>query len=104
VTGYRLSPFAKSAIADIHDYTLDQWGPKQAAHYIDGLIDVFEKIAARHVLWRPVPPELGVQGFWHRYEQHYVYWRERADGTVSIVAILHTSMHQADRLRETFGS
>jgi len=102
VTSYRLSPFAKAAIADIHDYTLDQWGPKQAERYNDGLIDLFDRIARKHVLWRPIPPEIELQGYWCRYQQHYIYWRERPDGTVSIVTILHTSMHQADHLPGAF--
>jgi toxin ParE1/3/4 len=104
VTRYELSPRAKAAIAEIHDYTHDQWGPKQADRYIDSLIDLFDRIVLKLVLWRPIPPDFGVQGFVWRHEQHYVCWQQYDDGAVGITAILHVSMMQADRLRDAFGS
>jgi toxin ParE1/3/4 len=52
---------------------------------------------------RPVPAEFGVDGYFFRYERHFVYWRRLSDGDVGIVTILHERMHQIDRLREDFG-
>lgn len=104
MTRYELSSQAKATIAEIYDYTRDQWGPKQADRYIDGLIGLFDRIVLKHVVWRPIPLEFGVQGFVWRHEQHYVYWQQYEDGAVGITAILHVSMMQAERLREAFGS
>ncbi len=100
---YELSPHAKAAIADIYDYTRDQWGPKQADRYIDGLIGFFDDIVRKQIVWRPIPTEFGVSGYVWRYEQHFVYWQKYDDGAVGITAILHVSMMQSDRLREAFG-
>jgi toxin ParE1/3/4 len=41
-----------------------------------------------------------MDGYYCRYEHHYIYWRQFADGTVGIVTILHERMHQMDRFRE----
>ncbi|HWL47685.1 MAG TPA: type II toxin-antitoxin system RelE/ParE family toxin, partial [Sphingomonadaceae bacterium] len=81
-------------------YTRDTWGEEQAVHYIRGLFERFGAIAARKVPWRPVPAEFGVDGFYSRYEYHYIYWGLLSDGGVGIVTVLHERMHQIDRFRE----
>lgn len=68
--------------------------------YIRGLFARFEDIAERRVAWRDVPRELGVEGFYCRYERHYVYWRVLSDGAVGIVTVLHERMHQIERFQE----
>lgn len=103
MTRYELSPRAKTAIADIYDYTRDQWGPKQVDRYINGLIDLFDRIILKHVFWKPIPQAFGVQGYFCRHEQHYVYLKLYEDGAVGITAILHVSMAQGERLRDAFG-
>jgi plasmid stabilization system protein ParE len=47
--------------------------------------------------------EFGVQGYFFRYERHFVYWRRLGNGDIGIVTILHERMHQIDRFREDFG-
>lgn len=71
--------------------------------YIRGLFTCFERIAAREFVSRAIPAEFGVDGFYCRYERHYVYWRRLNDGAVGIVTILHERMHQLDRFREDDG-
>jgi toxin ParE1/3/4 len=72
----------------------------QAEHYIRGLFERFEAIAARRFAWRPIPVEFGVDGFVCRYERHFIYWKRVNDGDVGIVTVLHERMHQLDRFRE----
>jgi hypothetical protein len=43
-----------------------------------------------------------VQGFFFRYERHFVYWRRLSNGDIGIVTILHERMHQIERLRDDF--
>lgn len=43
---------------------------------------------------RPVPAEFGVEGYFFRYERHFVYWKRLADSDIEIVTILHERMHQ----------
>lgn len=100
MTGYRVQRAASRRIDDIYLYTRDTWGQAQAEQYIRGLFARFEDIAARRVAWRDVPPELGVMGFYCRYERHYIYWRLLSDGAVGIVTVLHERMHQIDRFRQ----
>lgn len=100
MAGFRVQEAASRRIDAIYLRSREQWSQDQADRYIRGLFDRFEAIAARQVAWRAVPAELGVDGFYCRYEQHYIYWRLLSDGAVGIVTILHERMHQIDRFRE----
>lgn len=60
------------------------------------------RIESHGVASRPVPAEFGVQGFFFRYERHFVYWRRLSNGDIGIATILHERMHQIDRLRDDF--
>ena len=53
-------------------------------------------IATGAVLSRPVPAELGVEGFVFRYRRHFVYWKTLSDGAIGIVTVLHERMHRAE--------
>ena len=97
---YRVQDAAGLRIDDIYVYTRATWGDAQAEDYIRGLFARFEEIAARRIACRPVPKALGVDGFYCRYEHHYIYWRILSDGAVGIVTILHERMHQIDSFRD----
>ena len=98
--GYRVQQAASRRIDDIYIHTRETWGEDQANQYIRGLFARFDDIAARRLAWRDVPRELGIQGFYCRYERHYIYWRVFSDGAAGIVTILHERMHQIDRFRQ----
>lgn len=66
------------------------------------MFEAFEKIESRGVVSRPVPAEFGVDGYFFRYEQHFVYWRRLSSGNIGIVTILHQRMHQIERFRDDF--
>jgi len=90
---------ASFRIDEIYRHTLEQWGTTKAASYITGLFAAFEKIETHEVFSRPIPAEFGVEGFFFRYEKHFVYWKYLNDGTVGIVTILHERMHQVERFQ-----
>lgn len=96
---FRVSAVAGQRIDEIFAYTARTWGETQAEAYVQGLFACFARIAERDVVWRAVPAEFGVDGFYARHEHHYVYWRILADGAVGIVTVLHERMHQLDRFR-----
>lgn len=100
MASYRVQHAAGRRIDSIYIYTRGRWGQDQAERYIRGLFARFEDIAERRIAWRDVPRELGVEGFYCRYEHHYIYWRVLSDGAVGIVTILHERMHQIERFRE----
>ncbi len=101
---YRLATNAKATLTDIYVYTFGAWGEAQADKYLDGFYDCFARIINQSELWRPVPAEFGVDGFYTRYEKHLIYWRRSNASEVVVVTILHTSMLQFERLREAFGT
>jgi toxin ParE1/3/4 len=103
VAAVRIQAAASHRLDEIYRYTRDRWGAGQAERYITGLFDAFEGIESRAVLSRPVPAELGVEGYVFRYQKRFVYWRRLSNGDVGIVTILHERMHRIDRLREDFG-
>lgn len=100
MSAYRVQLAAGRRIDDIYSYTREQWGEAQADRYIRGLFARFDDIAARRFPWRVVPSELEVDGFYCRYEHHFIYWRLLSDGAVGIVTVLHERMHQIDRFRD----
>lgn len=94
---------ASHRLDDIYRNTRDRWGEEQAERYILGLFAAFDSVAAHGVVSKPIPVELGVDGYFFRYERHFVYWRRLSTGDIGIVTILHERMHQIDRFRDDFG-
>ncbi|MCY4151241.1 MAG: type II toxin-antitoxin system RelE/ParE family toxin [Aestuariivita sp.] len=87
---------------EIYRYPSDRWGEDQAEKYITGLFAAFDKIATHGVASKPVPAQFNVDGFFFRYQHHFVYWRYLSNGDIGIVTVLHERMHQIDRYREDF--
>lgn len=100
----RIQEGASHRLDDIYRHTRNLWGSAQADRYIAGLVEAFQKIDARGVASRPVPAEFGVEGYFFRYERHFIYWRWLANGDIGIVTILHERMHQIECFREDSGS
>jgi toxin ParE1/3/4 len=72
VPAIRIQDGASHRLDDIYRYTRDRWGDDQAETYITGLFAAFDKIAAHGVASKPIPAEFGVEGFFFRYERHFV--------------------------------
>ncbi|HBL65964.1 type II toxin-antitoxin system RelE/ParE family toxin [Achromobacter sp. LC458] len=88
---------------EIYRYTRDRWGGDQADRYITGLFDAFDGIETHRTSSKPIPAEFGIEGYFFRYERHFVYWRRLSSGDIGIVTVLHERMHQFDRFRDEFG-
>ena len=95
---------ASHRIDEIYRYTRERWGAAKAESYITGLFEAFEKVETHKVLSRPVPAEFRVEGFFFRYEKHFVYWKHLGNGDIGIVTILHERMHQIERFKDDFGN
>lgn len=98
----RVQEAASVRLDEIYRYTRDRWGEAQAEAYVKGLFAAFEQIDTRGVASRPVPAEFGAEGYFFRYERHFVYWKRLANGDIGIVTILHERMHQIERLKDEF--
>lgn len=96
----RVQEAASLRLDDIYCYTRDRWGETQADRYVTRLFEAFEGIETHRVVSKPVPAELGVDGYYFRYEHHFVYWRHLSNGDIGVVTILHERMHQIDRFRD----
>lgn len=103
MTGFRILPVAAARLDEIYNYTCDTWGADQAERYVRSLFDTFSAIAVRDVLWKPIPAEMGIHGWFCRHENHFIYWRELDDGCIGIATVLHERMHRVMRLKEAFG-
>jgi plasmid stabilization system protein ParE len=99
----RIQDAASYRLDEIYRYTRNRWGTQQADRYITGLFDACDGIADHRTLSCPVPAEFGIEGYFFRYERHFVYWRRLSNGDIGVVTILHERMHQIDRFREDFG-
>ena len=99
----RIQEATSHRLDEIYRYTRECWGTKQADRYITGLFEAFEKIETGGVMSRPIPAELGVDGYFLCYQRHFVYWQNLPNGDIGIVTILHERKHQIDRFRGDFG-
>ena len=99
----RVQEAASRRLDNIYRYTHERWGAQQAERYIRGLFEAFEGIATHQTASRAIPAKFGIDGYFFRYERHFVYWRRLSNGDIGIVTILHEKMHQIGRLREDFG-
>ena len=87
---HRLSKRADSDIAGIADYTIRQFGIKQARRYRDGLEKIFRRLAEYPNSGRSaghLAPRLRRMSF----ESHVIFYLHEEDG-VLIVWILHQRM------------
>lgn len=98
----RIQEAASLRLDEIFRYTRDHWGDDQAERYITGLFDALDQITSRGALSKAIPADFDVEGYFFRYEHHFVYWRRLSDGDIGIVTILHERMHQIDRFRDDF--
>lgn len=99
----RVQEAASYRLDEIYRYTRDRWGTQQADRYITGLFEAFDGIENHQTASRPIPAEFGIDGYFFRYEQHFVHWRRLSNNDIGIVTILHTRMHQTDRFKADFG-
>jgi len=97
---FRVSEAASRRLDEIYRFTRERWGAKQAERYIVGLFVVFGRIGTHGVVSRPIPGELGVDGYFCRYRKHFIHWRWLRDGHIGIVTVLHERMHRIERFRE----
>lgn len=99
MSGYLLGPQADQQLDQIYEYTAIEWGEDQADRYVELLFQYFSNVAAKNVLWRAVPAEFGIEGYFGKREHHFVYWKVLDTGDVGFVAILHERMHQIEQIQ-----
>lgn len=99
----RVQESASYRLDEIYRYTRQHWGEQQAHRYITGLFEAFDGIATHRAHSSPIPAEFAIDGYFFRYQRHFVHWRRLSNGDIGIVTLLHERMHQIDRLREDFG-
>ena len=100
MTPVRVQNAAALRIQEIYQYSRERWGETQADAYIMELFEAFDGIATGALISRPVPAELGVDGYVLRYRRHFTYWKTLNDGAIGIVTVLHERMHQFGRFLE----
>jgi len=87
---YDLSSLADHDLADIANFSIDQFGIEQARHYRDGLKICFQTIADAPRIGRNADQlASGLRRYAH--QSHVVFYKPTAKG-VHIVRVLHNSM------------
>lgn len=95
----RFSPRALQDVEDIASYTLEKWGERQAAVYLDRLHDAWALLAARPELGteRPALQRPGIR--FHPSGSHVIAYRVDDLG-VLVLRILHGRMDAGRHLVE----
>jgi len=96
----RIQNSASLRIDEIYRYTRKNWSEKQAKVYITNLFEAFNKIENNLVVSYPIPADFGINGFYFRYEKHFVYWKYLENKDIGIVTILHERMHQIKQFQK----
>ncbi len=106
MANYRFFHTADSRQDEIWDYTLKNWGEKQAEEYTTELHQHLAKISDNKLIWCTfpknliVPDDLDIPVYFNHFKHHYIFFRELSDGCLGIMTILHDSMDIPVRLGE----
>ena len=87
VAEVELSPAARADLAEIDDFSADQFGQDVADAYLRGFNDAFA-LLRRHPLAGPAKPELGIGIRCLVHRRHRIFYRCETE-RVLIVRIIH---------------
>lgn len=96
---YILTNKAVEDLADIWDYTFEEWSEKQADTYYDMLIANCKSIAENPSLgknYNGVTENL----FGFRTNRHIIFYRQIAESEIEVTRILHERMDLENRILE----
>jgi len=96
---YELTPDADADLEDIARYTNLEWGPDQAALYIDKLHQGFHEIATKHAMNTTFHKRLPQVFVTHCEHHHYVFYLRSKKTKPVIIAVLHKRMDMLTRLK-----
>ena len=97
---YRFTDKAVEDLADIWNYTFDEWSEQQADDYYEMLIANCRNIAGDPELLGKCYDEIlaGLKGF--KVNRHILFYRILDGGDVEIIRILHERMDLRNRVNE----
>ncbi len=96
---YNLTKKAVEDLADIWDYTFEEWSEKQADTYYDMLISNCKRIAGNPSLgknYNGITENL----FGLRTNRHIIFYRQIAENEIEVTRILHERMDLENRMLE----
>lgn len=85
-----LTPLAQADINDIWDYTLSEWGERQAITYVQSLRDMCQTLSTEFFVSRPADVREGY--FKTAVGSHFIYFTQ-TETTITVVRILHKRMY-----------
>ncbi len=96
---YLLTNKAVEDLADIWNYTVNEWSERQADDYYTMLIASCQKIADHPERFGKRYDEImaGLRGF--KANRHIIFYRTVSTDKVEIIRILHSRMDIPDRLK-----
>ena len=96
----KISPEARRQIAEIYDYTVKEWGARQAASYTSGLLSAAKSLGQKKGPRRPVPKDTLEAAYIGRYKHHFLIYRILSFGDIALLLVLHEQMNLPSRLEE----
>ena len=89
MTGYRLSPLAKTDLENIWLYTLEQWSVTQADRYYNTIITTIEQLTSGEIKGRytDIRPDF----LKYPIGKHLIFFRKLKD-EIEVIRILHQWM------------
>jgi toxin ParE1/3/4 len=96
---YNLTNKAVEDLADIWDYTFEQWSESQADNYYEMLIANFKSIADNPNLGKNYTG-IAENLFGLRTNRHIIFYRKIAGNEIEVARILHERMDLENRMLE----
>lgn len=94
---YKLTNLAVRDLADIWNYTFDNWSEPQADYYYEQLVNSFKKIADNPNFGKNYN-EITNDLYGFKVNRHIIFYRTIIHGEVEITRILHERMDLKARL------
>ncbi|GAB2703467.1 type II toxin-antitoxin system RelE/ParE family toxin [Aliiglaciecola aliphaticivorans] len=87
---YKLSTLAVEDFASIYEYTLLNFGARQADDYTDDMERIFQLLASSPLMGHTCP-EIAESVRRHDHERHAIFYRKR-EHDIFVIRILHQQM------------
>lgn len=88
------SQLARTDIAGIYEYTLNNWGEEQAERYVQGLLDLMAKVASGEQASRLLASKRGRRFVYFQWPtsryRHRIIFQDLPD-SVTVLRILHSA-------------
>ena len=96
---FHLSNKAVDDLAEIWEYTFDEWSEQQADHYYQFLLDICQELAKNPTSGKNYY-EIKSNLLGYLANKHIIFYQVISESEIEVIRILHGSMDLKSRIKE----